>query len=187
MMKKLPILLLSMILAFALTACSSGGDSAGDGGNGASSETAPDGSVIETVDGAAEKAMTDPNAEVSQIVTIYHGDDGAAGVKQSLDGLDGDAVTAEGLVEKLVEYGVLDQGTEVLDFSIDGKTGTLDLSQIPQKSGTEEQIMLISIGNTFTENFELDQLKLLVGGGNYGSQGDEDYLTYVSKYKTLGQ
>ena len=51
--------------------------------------------------------------------------------------------------------------------------------------------MFTCIGNTFVENFELDSLKLLVNGDNYSSghieQGDDDYLTYNSKYKTLGE
>ena len=181
-MKKISLFILGAMLALTLTACSGSGNesAAGTSGaaNGAAAQTAPDG-VVE-------------DAEPAQIITVYHSNDDATGAVQTLDGLDGDAITAEGLVDKLIEYGVLDEGTEVVDFTISDKVGTLDLSQVPSSLGTSgELIMLTCIGNTFVENFELDSLKLLVNGDNYSSghleQGDDDYLTYNSKYKTLGE
>ena len=49
--------------------------------------------------------------------------------------------------------------------------------------------MLTAIGNTFTENFELNKLKLLVNGKNFSGgqikQGDNDYLEYDKNYKKL--
>ena len=196
-MKKISLFILGAMLALTLTACSGSGNesAAGTSGaaNGAAAQTAPDGvAVQQTEDGLADKMKPVEDAEPAQIITVYHSNDDATGAVQTLDGLDGDAITAEGLVDKLIEYGVLDEGTEVDDFTISDKVGTLDLSQVPSSLGTSgELIMLTCIGNTFVENFELDSLKLLVNGDNYSSghieQGDDDYLTYNSKYKTLGE
>ena len=98
-----------------------------------------------------------------------------------------DKLTAQTLVDKLIEYGVLEEGTEVLKFDMADGVGTLDLSKVPSSGTAGETLMLMSIGNTFTENFELEKLKLLVDGKNYSSghieQGDDDYLQFEMDYK----
>ena len=101
--------------------------------------------------------------------------------------------TQEILVDKLIEYGVLTQGTKVLSFDIQGKeedsVGTLDLNQAESAEGVSDEMFLTEIGNTFTENFELGKLKLKVNGGNYqGSsikQGDNDFLSYRTDYDSV--
>ena len=96
------------------------------------------------------------------------------GQRTSVSGSSMETTLSDGdqlLVDKLIEYGVLTDGTEVLSFDIEGKdenaVGTLDLSQAESAEGCSDKMFLTEIGNTFTENFELSKLKLKVNGGNY--------------------
>lgn len=65
------------------------------------------------------------------VISIYHG--GGGSLVQDMDSLDTEGLDAQLLVDKLIEYGVLTDGTEVLSFDIEGKdenaVGTLDLNQ----------------------------------------------------------
>ena len=114
--------------------------------------------------------------------------------------MDVDKMTEQFLMEKLIEYGVLDEGTEILSFEIEGdmgagpgsdtpagpgysgdaggepqtppeRIGTLDLSQVPEWSADQEAVMLKCLGDTFVDNFQLSRLKLLVNGENYSGAG----------------
>ena len=118
------------------------------------------------------------------------------GQRTSVSGSSMETTLSDGdqlLVDKLIEYGVLTDVTEVLSFDIEGKdenaVGTLDLSQAESAEGCSDKMFLTEIGNTFTENFELSKLKLKVNGGNYEGddikQGDSDYLTYNADYESV--
>ena len=101
---------------------------------------------------------------------------------------------AQELVDKLVEYGVLTAGTEVLSFTVEGEgedaAGTLDLNQAVSEEGCPDEMFLTEIGNTFIENYQLSTLKLLVNGANYSGnqiqQGDGDVLEYRDDYSSIG-
>ena len=142
--------------------------------------------VPQSTGGASDK-VPDPNVMPVAVVSIYHGGDSDSLV-QDMDSLD-----TEGLDDKLIEYGVLTQGTKVLSCDIQGKeedsVGTLDLNQAESAEGVSDEMFLTEIGNTFTENFELGKLKLKVNGGNYqGSsikQGDNDFLSYRTDYDSV--
>ena len=85
------------------------------------------------------------------------------------DSLTSEDMDAQEMVDKLVEYGVLTEGTQVLSFAIDGEgenaAGTLDLSQAVSEEGASDEMFLAELGNTFIENYQLATLKLLVNGG----------------------
>ena len=142
----------------------------------------------QTTGGVADK-VPDPNVKPVAIISIYHGD-GDGGLVQDMDSLDTEGLDAQLLVDKLIEYGVLQEGTEVLSFDIEGDeenaVGTLNLTEADSPEGCSDELFLIEIGNTFTENFELAKLKLLVNGKNYSgleiTQGDDDYLMYSENY-----
>ncbi|MBS6642100.1 MAG: GerMN domain-containing protein [Clostridiaceae bacterium] len=153
--------------------------------------------------GGAFDKVPDPTAESVDVISIYTGNEDATGLKKSMTEVK--ELDAQALVDKLIEEGVLSEGTKVLSFEVAGgsdeeeggpgaekeasseaseKIGTLDLSEIPSSGTTGEELMLGALGNTFIENFELDKLKLLVNGENYSSghieHGDDDYLEYYS-------
>lgn len=127
-----------------------------------------------------------------------------------------EAVTEQTVLDKLIEYGVLEDGTEILSFEVEGDTapgpgapegavvgpggvagqpqnrvGTLNLSKVPAWPAEVEEVMLKCLGNTFVDNFQLNELKLLVNGENYSGAsitlGDDDYLGYESGYKNVSE
>lgn len=118
---------------------------------------------VEASTGGASDKVPDPNVEPMAIISVYSTNEDGSGLNQAMDAVD--ELTAQAVVDKLIEYAVLEEGTEVLSF--DKATGTLDLSKVPEGTDKEKKLLLVSIGNTFTENFELNQLNLKVGGKDY--------------------
>lgn len=157
--------------------------------------------TAETKDGRAEK-QPDPNVPELDLVSIYSGNDDATGLVVNMEGIE--ELDAQHIVDLLITAGILNEGTVVNSFEVEGgekpgpgadvaegaggeRIGTLDLSGVPESGTAGEQVILGSIGNTFIESFELDKLKLLVNGENYSSghimHGDDDYLTFISDYE----
>ena len=129
-------------------------------------------------------------AAVSVLVYGIEGD----GIKSTMDSIAKEELEAQDVVDKLIEYGVLDDDTEVVSFSVEGdgiqvgpgvesaadgkaaaeKIGTLDLSKAP----ATDELTIAAIANTFIDNFELDKLQILAEG----SPVDGDvYYEYNSK------
>lgn len=143
--------------------------------------------------GGASDKVPDPNVDPVAIVSIYHGSDVEDGIKQSMDSLSTTEMDAQELVDKLVEYGVLTKGTQVLAFTVEGgdenATAVLDLNKAESDEGSSDKKLLAEIGNTFIENYQLVSLKLKVNGGNFAGdeiqQGDGDVLTYAEDYDTI--
>lgn len=142
--------------------------------------------------GGASDKVPDPNVMPVAVVSIYHGGD-SDGLVQDMDSLDTEGLDAQLMVDKLIEYGVLTDGTKVLSFEVEGgeddSVGTLDLNQAESAEGASDEMFLTEIGNTFTENFELSKLKLKVNGANFAGSsikhGDNDYLSYNTDYANV--
>lgn len=188
-MKRWLIGVMAAVMAVSLAACSPTTDKQQKETTQAPSQ--PQETVARTTGGAEDK-VPDPNVKPVAVISIYHrGDSG--GLVQDMDSLDTEELNAELLVEKLVGYGVLTDGTKVLSFKIEGKddksVGTLDLNQAESGEGVSDEMFLAELGNTFTENFELGKLKLKVNGANYQGddikQGNQDFLVYRSDYDSL--
>lgn len=143
----------------------------------------------------------DPDAPVMDSVILYYGKEDGSGLTREM--VDVDELDAESVVAKLIEYGVLEDGTTVNSFDIEGgekagpgvdasevgtgeRIGTLDLSGLGTLDGADEKIVLYSIANTFVESFELDKVALLVDGTPYSSDLMTDgYLEAVEDYEKL--
>ena len=187
-MKKWLLGLLTAMMAVSLAACTPTTDKQKET---KSAEEVQAQIEAQTTGGASDK-VPDPNVAPVAIISIYHKGDGDSLV-QDMDSLDTEGLDAQLLVDKLIESGVLTDGTEVLSFDIEGKdenaVGTLDLNQAESAEGCSDKMFLTEIGNTFTENFELSKLKLKVNGGNYEGddikQGDSDYRTYNADYESV--
>jgi len=80
-----------------------------------------------------------------EIISVYSSNEDATGLNQAMDAVD--ELTAQSLVDKLIEYGVLEEGTEVLNFDTKDGVGTLDLSKVPSSGTSGEMLMLTAIGN----------------------------------------
>ena len=178
-MKKFIVFLMSAMMMVSLVACAPTEPKV--------ETTAPGPGAIASTGGASDK-VPDPNAEPMEIISVYSQNDDATGLNQAMDAVS--ELTADAMADKLIEYGVLEEGTKVLKFDKkDDGTATLDLSQIPEKGTADDILTLTAVGNTFIENFELDKLKVLVNGKDYSNnlikQGDGDYLEYVKNYKKI--
>lgn len=103
-----------------------------------------------------------------------------------MDSLDSDELDPQALVNKMIEYGIFTEGTEVLDFNItgedDNKTAVLNLNQAENNEGVSDNAFLVEIGNTFVENFELSKLSLQVNGKDLAGAAD---LSYVADYENV--
>lgn len=177
-MKKFILFLMSAMMMMSLVACTPTKPKM--------ETTAPDPKVMPSTGGANDK-VPDPNAEPMEIISVYSQNDAGTGLNQAMDAVS--ELTADAIVDKLIEYGVLEEGTKVLKFDKKDGTATLDLSKIPNKGSDGNAIMMAAVGNTFIENFEVDKLKLLVNGKDYSGgkskQGEKDYLEYVKNYKKM--
>lgn len=177
-MKKLTMLFAGAMLLLSLSACTPTPVKQAD------KSQAPE---MEASTGGASDKVPDPNVEPMEIISVYSVNEDASGLTQAMDAVDD--LTAQAVVDKLVEYGVLAEGTKVIKFDTAETKGTLDLDQMPAGDGKAEKLVLASLGNTFTENFGLEEIKLLVNGKNYeGSsvkQSDNDILEYNKDYKTM--
>lgn len=103
------------------------------------------------------------------------------------------------LVGVLIDYGVLEEGTEALSMVVEGgekagpgvsaedagsgeRTGTLDLSQF---DGADDPQKVSALANTFIENYELDKLAVLVNGENFGGGDAEGWLYFDDDYENV--
>lgn len=125
------------------------------------SETEP---LAEASTGGASDKVPDPNVEPMEIISVYSPNNEDDGLNQAMDAVD--ELTAQALVDKLIEYNVLADDCKILKFEMTDGVATLDLSGVPEGSDDEKTLILAAIGNTFTENFELGTLKILVNGEN---------------------
>lgn len=174
-MKKIAMFLLGVAAVMSLSACTP--------------TTKKQQSTPETTQEEVTEKLPDSNAIPMEVMSVYFVNDEATGLDKTMDAVEGEELTAQAVVDKLIEYEILDEGTTVISFDIKESQGILDLSQVPSSGTTGETLMLTALGNTFIENYELESLKLLVNGENYSSghiaHGDEDLLTYVKEYKEI--
>lgn len=175
-MRKFIVMLMGVIMMMSLSACTP---------TQPKMETKAPNPQAEASTGGASDKVPDPNVEPMEIISVYSKNDDGTGLNQAMDAVD--KLTAEALIDKLIEYGVLEEGTTVIKYESKEGTGTLDLSKMPVGN---DLIILTAVGNTFIENFSLDKLKILVNGKNYTGekvkQGDNDLLEYVKDYNKIG-
>lgn len=140
--------------------------------------------MVSHTTGGAEDKLPDPDVDPVAIVSIYHKGDGDSLV-QSMDSLESEEMDAELLVNKLIEYGVLTEGTEILSFEVSGEEGSgdgiLNLNQAQSGEGVSDNMFITELGNTFTENFELGSLEIQVQGDTLPGAEDLEYnINYYS-------
>ena len=198
-MKKLALLVAGAMMALSLAACAP--TDVSDKGKPQAAQTNPAGVNPEMIQKEKEtqidpKLLVDPDAPVLETVMIYYANEDGTGLVYDL--ASAEEVTADVVVEALIEYGVLEEGTTVNGYEIAGgekagpgveasvsesweRIGTLDLSALEEDA---DKAVVYAIGNTFCENFELDKLELLVNGEAYESSLITDgYLYFEEKYK----
>ena len=63
--------------------------------------------LVEASTGGASDKVPDPNVEPMEIISVYSSNEDATGLNQAMDAVD--ELTAQSLVDKLIEYGVLER------------------------------------------------------------------------------
>lgn len=205
-MKRLIMYFAGIMMAFSLAACTPTQvtETAPQAGHQNPEGITPE--MVQESNAAVKNEMDlkqgDPDAPKYDMVFVYFSNSDGTGLER--ENMDVEELTEQSVADCLIEKGVLDSGTTVNSFEIEGgekagpgvaadaaasgeRIGTLDLSGIPETDSDKETAMLNAIANTFIENFELDKLKLLINGENYESgntvQGDEDYLFFIDNYE----
>lgn len=138
--------------------------------------------------------LPDADAPELELVSIYYPNEDGTGLKQVIDGVE--EVTAQSLVDMLIQYGVLDEGTKVLDFKTEGESSeqlsgpgestvimvysnaVLNLSQIPENA--DKLLLTTAIANTFNESMNIQELTIQVNGEEYASG-----LTFTERFDKL--
>lgn len=181
-MKKMMLILAGTAMAVSLAACSptdvSTQTAAGNGEEGMTVEA----SIEETEREVVEK-LPDADAAPMAQVSVFTIKEDKTGLSQNMDAVDsedGETVDAQLLIDKMIEYGVLEEGTEVLSFSKDGTAVTVDLSAMPDQDDVLEQT---AVANTLLQNYEADTLNLTVNGEAVGDGSFE----FNKSYKNMSE
>lgn len=142
--------------------------------------TAPAGAVPESsVDGAAEKEnMVVTDADPIVTVCVYSVKSDNSGLEQNMDGIDGDELDAQELLDKMAEFGVIESGIKVNKFEDNNGTLTLDLSSLKESS---DKMVVMAIANTFIQNYEANELELSVAGEMIG----DGAIQFEKNYKKV--
>ncbi|MCR5369271.1 MAG: GerMN domain-containing protein [Clostridium sp.] len=173
--------LMSAAMAFSMTACTptqnnplqQEAESVAE----AERQTTPDGEVYETVDGAEEKLNMVVTEDPSVMVSVYTINDKANGLKQNMDAVDGEELTAEALLEMLITYKTVEEGVSIDTFENKDGAITLKLTDLEKK---DDPLVLAAIGNTFLQNFEAETMDLYVDGTQV-----VDDMVFIKNYKEM--
>ncbi len=92
------------------------------------------------------------------------------GIDQDFDAVE--ECNAQSLIDAMIRNGAIKEGCEVISFDVENKTGKLELNSLKGVfyKATEDEVV-VSVVNTFIDNFDLDTLKLIVGDKDYGEKG----------------
>ena len=175
-MKKYMTLLAAVVAAVSLAACTPTTE------KNASTAGTPTSEAFKA-DTMEERNKGNENLPVQAAISIYQINDDRSGLEQKMDSLETEDVEPQGLIDKMIEYGVLDEGTQVLSFENTDGIGVLNLNQITsQEDPFEIRLVVESIVNTFTENFELEGGLILQENGQVYTidsvEADEDGTMY---------
>lgn len=118
-------------------------------------------------------------------VSIYRINKTGDGLVQEMDSLESEELQDQAIIDMMIEYGILEEGTEIISFDFEDEKGVLNLNKITS-SEDEMQIRVIveSIVNTFTENYELEAGLILQENGEVytleSMQPEEDGTVYYN-------
>lgn len=184
-MKKLLHMTIGTLMVISLAACSPT--------TGQSAKIESEGAQPQTQEREVVEKLPDATAPVLELFSIYYPNDDLTGLKQGVDGVE--VLDADSLVDQLIAYGVLDEGTMSLDFTTEGESGAevtgpgeaaeittiasavLDLSEFPEEN---RDLLLIAVTNTFTDSLNIDKLTISIDGEVIGSD-----LTFTEGFANL--
>lgn len=180
-MKKLALIFTGVVTALSLAACSPTDTSDQAGNAGAEGQTV-EASIEETEKEIVEK-LPDANADPMAQISVFTIKEDKTGLKQNMDAVDSadwETVDVNLLADKMIEYGILEEGTTVLSFSQDGSVIHVDLSAMPNQDDFLEQT---AVANTLLQNYEAQTLNLTVKGESVGDGSFEFERSYKDMTK----
>ena len=176
-MKKCILLLVSAVMALSLAACTPTPEkekAAADAQTTAGAEGAeggPEGLVAAPTETYKADIMEERNKGSENLptlagVSIYRYNKTRDGLVQEMDSLESETLEPQGVLDLMASYGALPEGTELISFEQDGDKATLNLNQISTSDDAmETRLVVESLVNTFTENFELEAGLILQENG----------------------
>lgn len=179
-MKKLIILLASAAVALSLAACTPTPQK--------QAETAE---MPPTTEAFKADTMEIRNSGIDEpelaTVSVYRVNNDRTGLLQEMDALETEELEAQGIIDLMIseDYAVLEDDVELLGFEVNDGKGVLNLSKITSDEDEMEiRLVVESLVNTFTENYELENgLILQVNGEVYtidSVKADEDGAMYYN-------
>ncbi len=129
-----------------------------------------------------DEKRPDPNAPVLDVVSIYTVSEDGSKLEGTMDAVE--ELNENTLIELLIQYGVLAEGTTAVSFSAEGEPssqavgpgvaaaaadsssntkeyGVLDLNQFPD---VKDDMLLQAVANTFIENMDVVYMTISVEG-----------------------
>lgn len=174
-MKKMMLGFMGVVMSVSLAACSPTDVSS-------QTDAQAGGQTVEASSEQTEREVVEklPDADAAPMaqVSIFTIKEDGTGLEQKMDAIDSDeeeTVDAQLLADKMAEYGILEEGTKVLNFSQDGDVITVDLSGMPNQDDVLEQT---AVANTFIQNYEAQTLNLSVNGESVGPGSFEFNRSY---------
>lgn len=200
-MKKCILLLVSAMMALSLAACTPTPEkqqasadaqataAAGGGSGEAGPEGGPEGGTPATTEAYKADTMelrNQGNEDLPEMagVTVYRVNKTSDGLIQEMDSLETETLEAQGLFDLMASYGIFPDGVQLISYEQEEDKATLNLSQIGTDDAMETRLMVESLVNTFTENFELESGLILQENGEVFTipevEADEDGTMYYN-------
>ena len=185
MMKRCIMLLASAMMVLLLAACTPTTEKNQESQSQTETPAMPPTTEAVVADTPEKRNAGNENLPSLAAVSVYRVSINGDGLVQEMDNLESEELVDQALVDLMVKYEILEEGTEIISFELDEDKGTLNLNQLTS-SEDEMRIRAVtaSVVNTFTENFELESGLILQINGEVFSleamEPDEDGTMYYN-------
>lgn len=185
MMKRCIMLLASAMMVLLLAACTPTTEKNQESQSQTETPAMPPTTEAVVADTPEKRNAGNENLPSLAAVSVYRVNKNGDGLVQEMDNLESEELVDQALVDLMVKYEILEEGTEIISFELDEGKGTLNLNQLTS-SEDEMRIRAVteSVVNTFTENFELESGLILQINGEVFSleamEPDEDGTMYYN-------
>ena len=185
MMKRCIMLLASAMMVLLLAACTPTTEKNQESQSQAETPAMPPTTEAVVADTPEKRNAGNENLPSLAAVSVYRVSKNGDGLVQEMDNLESEELVDQALVDLMIKYEILEEGTEIISFELDEDKGTLNLNQLTS-SEDEMRIRAVteSVVNTFTENFELESGLILQINGEVFSleamEPDEDGTMYYN-------
>lgn len=185
MMKRCIMLLASAMMVLLLAACTPTTEKNQESQSQTETPAMPPTTEAVVADTPEKRNAGNENLPSLAAVSVYRVSKNGDGLVKEMDNLESEELVDQALVDLMVKYEILEEGTEIISFELDEGKGTLNLNQLTS-SEDEMRIRAVteSVVNTFTENFELESGLILQINGEVFSleamEPDEDGTMYYN-------